>query len=174
MNRFIAIIILSAVSLSFDADARKVKQSLRVDTKSTQSQTSKKQKAVKASEESGFTYYVKGKGTFLLPVDSIVFSGYDKPAAASKEAFLVTNNTDVTLLETTVSVTYKDMEDRMLHKRSSTIKCNIPPGETRKLEIPTWDSQMSYYYFRSAEPRRTATPYKVDITPLSFRLAAGR
>lgn len=171
MNRLFAFIILLAVSLCFETDARKVKQSLRVDTKkSNQSHASKKSKEIKAREENGFIYTVKGKGTFTLPVDSVIFSGYDKPATATKEAFLTTNKTDVTLIEITVSITYKDMKDRMLHKRSSIIKCNIPPGETRKLEIPTWDSQMSYYYFRSAEPKRTATPYKVEITPLSFRL----
>lgn len=171
MNRLIVFIILASVSFCFEAGARKVKQTLRVDTKTrTQSHTSKKTTDVKASSETGFTYTVKGKGSFVLPVDSVVFSGYDKPAAATKEAFLVTNKTDVTLCGITVSITYKDMKDRMLHKRSSTIKCSIPPGETRKLEIPTWDSQMSYYYFRSAEPKRTATPYKVEIAPLSFLL----
>lgn len=171
MNRLFFFIILAALSFCFEADARKVKQSLRVDTKTDkQNHLSKKSTDIKASEENGFIYTVKGYGTFSLPLDSVIFSGYDKPATATKEAFLVTNKTDVRLLEITVSVTYKDMKDRMLHKRSSTVKCNIPPGETRKLEFPTWDSQMSYYYFRSAEPKRTATPYKVEITPLSFRL----
>jgi len=165
---------MAVISFCFEADARKVKQSLRIDTKTqNKNKVSKKTNSVTAKEENGFRYSVKGHGSHLLPVDSVVFSGYDKPANAGKEAFLVTNNTGVTLLEITVIITYKDMEDRMLHKRSSTIKCHIPQGETRKLEIPTWDSQMSYYYFRSAEPKRIATPYQVNITPSSFRILPG-
>jgi hypothetical protein len=41
----------------------------------------------------------------------------------------------------------------------------IPPHSTRRLDIPSWDKQKSYYYIKGKQPRTTATPYTITIHP---------
>ena len=92
------------------------------------------------------------------------FSGYDKPNRATRETFFVTNNLSdsVTVQEINVSFTYMDMQGRMLHKQSHQIQCEIPPGQTRKLSVRSWDTNNAFHYYRSPAPkRRTSTRYKV-------------
>lgn len=95
----------------------------------------------------------------------IRFSGYDKPNRATRETFFVTNNLldSVTIVEIEVTFTYSDMQDRMLHRASQVIKCDIPHGETRKLSVRSWDANNAFHYFRSTPPqRRASSPYKVS------------
>jgi hypothetical protein len=41
----------------------------------------------------------------------------------------------------------------------------IPPHSTRRLDIPSWDKQKSYYYIKGKQPRTSATPYSITIHP---------
>jgi hypothetical protein len=97
-----------------------------------------------------------------ISVSSISISGYDKPVNASKETFLVVNHTDRTITELTVTFTYSDMQGRQLHKATHTVSCDIAPRETKMTAVPSWDRQRSFYYFKSASPRKQATPYNVS------------
>lgn len=108
----------------------------------------------------------------IAPVDSlelialtplIQFSGFDKAASSTKESFLVTNKSDRHISGLEIEITYTDMSDRMLHKRSQTLTMEIPPAETRMATIKSFDSQKSLYYFRSNPPRKGGIPFKVSI-----------
>ena len=103
------------------------------------------------------------------PAD-ISFAGYDKEASSSIESFLIINDSPVTLTGTTVRIIYKDMKQRMLHSRDYDIKCLIPSKQTRKIDIPTWDKQKTYYYYLGNKPKKIATPYNVSIVPVSYTL----
>lgn len=50
------------------------------------------------------------------------------------------------------------------------ITCDIPDGQTRKVDIPTFDRQHSFYYRLSQSPRRQASPFDVPIRILSLML----
>lgn len=166
-------IALLACIIPLCADAKKIRQSLKVETKSqkeNREERYRKKMETKVSVKNGFVFLSPEGEKMTFPKDSVIISGYDKPASALKEAFLITNNTRFSIKEITVEITYTDMTGRMLHKRTAGLRCLIPPYETRKLEISTWDSQLSYYYFRSAESRRPAIPYKVAISPVSFTM----
>jgi len=105
----------------------------------------------------------------MIAADSVPlrFSGYDKPANANRETFLATNlSLSDTVCNMEVEIEYSTMDHRQLHKRKVMISCMIPPGETRMLEIRTWDRQNSYRYYRSREGRSAAVPYTVSISPL--------
>ena len=91
----------------------------------------------------------------------IEISGYDKPLNSNKETFFVSNRGEATIVSIGITLNYFDSQERQLHKTTKTIHCSIPPGETRLLSIPSWDKQNSFYYHRSAQPRRQATPYSV-------------
>ena len=90
--------------------------------------------------------------------DSIRFSGFDKIASSKKESVFVSNNS---LLLLTIS--YHDLEGRQLHSQTVKINTDLPAGETRKIDFPSFDTQGAFYYYKSNAPRRRATPFKVKI-----------
>lgn len=102
------------------------------------------------------------------PQDIEVF-GYDKPATSDKESFFVKNGTDRTLTGFTLKVEYRGKDGKQLHSRTIETECDIPAGETRRIDIKSWDVQKSYYYEKSRVSRRPAIPYSVIITPAGIR-----
>jgi len=96
------------------------------------------------------------------------FSGYEKLLRSTKESLFVTSHCDSTVDRLLLEIVYLDMKRRMLHSRTAVVDIELPSGETRKVDIPSWDAQKAFYYYRSPKPKRGhATPYKVSV-----RLAA--
>lgn len=100
----------------------------------------------------------------------VSFAGYDKEINSNTESFIIINPTDLTITGYEVRIDYLDLQDRMLHSRVVSKSCDVPPGETRKEDIKSWDIQHTYYYHLGNEPKKVATPYKVSLQPLSFRI----
>ena len=106
------------------------------------------------------------------PEHAIRFSGFDKGLLSSKESFFVTNRTQDILTSFTVEIVYRNLQDEMLHSRTVSHNIEIPSGETRRVDIPSWDIQKQFYYFRTSPlPKRQATPFKVTmkLKKASFR-----
>lgn len=102
---------------------------------------------------------------------AIILSGYEKTNSSSRETFFATNNLgpDSTVTAIELTLTYSDSEGRMLHRRTELVRCLIPPGETRALSLPTWDTNRAFHYRGSpAPPRRRSTPF--DVTSAVNRL----
>lgn len=93
--------------------------------------------------------------------DILIISGYDKPLTSHYETFFATNKGSTTITTINIKFNYFDNQNRQLHSATRNISCLIPPGETRLISISSWDKQKSFYYFRSAKPRRQATSYSV-------------
>lgn len=94
----------------------------------------------------------------------LVFSGYEKVLRSTKESFFVTNNTRREVVRLVFEIDYKDMSGNMLDRRRESVDIEIPSGSTRKIDIPAWDKQKVFYYYRSPQPKTAqATPYKVKI-----------
>ena len=114
--------------------------------------------------------------TIALPRnDAVRFSGYEKENRSTRETFFITNNLgpDSTLTAIEVTFTYFTMQGKQLHQRTELIRCLIPPGETRALSIPTWDSNHAFHYHLSTPPRsRRSSPFRVTSTPLRLILQA--
>lgn len=104
--------------------------------------------------------------TLSLPSDSILhLSGYDKPLRSSRESLFVTNRTCRTIKEISFDVEYLDRHGRQLHKRRVTVRCDIPSGQTRRVEFPSWDTQHAFYYRLSTKPQRAdGAPYDIRCT----------
>lgn len=111
--------------------------------------------------------------TVTTGIDSILrLSGYDKPLAASRETLHARNLSDsLTVTFIKLSVKYLDHAGRELHRREVTLHNTISPGTTELVSFPTWDIQRSFFYIRSVEPRRQATPYDISITVDSIAVA---
>lgn len=99
--------------------------------------------------------------TFASYLKAIKFSGYDKKVSATRESFHISNNSCDTIKHITVKIDYLSVDGRQLHSRKADIETELPPGETRKADIRSWDTQKTFYYYRSQKPRSAATPYKV-------------
>lgn len=95
----------------------------------------------------------------------VVLSGYDKPLRSRRESVFATNADSLrTVCQIWLTATYYDLSDRMLHRRSASVDCTLPPRQTRRLEMPSWDTQCSFYYYLSEPPVRAAgIPYKVTL-----------
>lgn len=102
----------------------------------------------------------------ILP--AIRFSGFDKTVASTQESFFISNGLDDSITGMEITITYFDMKGRQLHKRDVNIDIDIPPHETMRTDIKSWDTQKSFYFHQSAKPKRQATPFNVKITLIAL------
>lgn len=104
--------------------------------------------------------------TIATAADStaITFSGYEKTLRSTKESFFATNRTDSAITNLNIVITYKDMKGRTLDCRKVSVDIEIPTGETRRIDIRSWDRQKVFYYHLSSPPKAAqATPYRIKI-----------
>ncbi|MDE6648783.1 MAG: hypothetical protein K2K45_02510 [Muribaculaceae bacterium] len=123
----------------------------------------------------------KGRCRVTLTADSVDFDmiirpavrfyGFDKTIGSSFESFFITNGLDSTIEGMEISITYFDMKGRQLHRRTTRIDCKAAAGETIRTDIKSWDIQKSFYFHRSAKPKRQATPFDVKIDLISINLS---
>ncbi|MDE6633071.1 MAG: hypothetical protein K2K23_08745 [Muribaculaceae bacterium] len=107
----------------------------------------------------------------ILP--AIRFYGFDKTVTSSMESFFISNSLDSEIQEPEIEITYFDMQGRQLHKRNVYLDTTVPPHETVRTDIKTWDTQKSFYFHKSVKPKRQATPFSVKITLLSLKINPG-
>lgn len=100
-------------------------------------------------------------------IPGIRFYGFDKTVGSSIESFFIVNGLDSPLVGLEIEITYVDMKGRQLHKRSVTVECDIPAGETKRVDTKSWDTQKSFYFYQSVKPKRQATPFDVRLRLLS-------
>lgn len=154
MKRCVGLIFFTVfcIAIAGRADAKKIKNSFKIEKES-------KVNDVAAPKIEGLR--LEGE-----EVSEYVFSGYDKEASSSTESFILSNPKNVTVTGFKVKIEYLDMKGRMLHSRVVEEPCYIPGGESRRLDIKSWDIQKVYYYYLGNEPRRVATPFQVKFHPL--------
>lgn len=161
-----AVLIMTAVSVAPNAEARKIK------TKHTIPKVSVKDFEAEAAR------YSEKENVISMESDSITFSdrilpgirfyGFDKTVGSSIESFFISNGLEETLAGVEVEITYLDMKGRQLHKRSVKIDCDIPAGETKRTDVKSWDTQKSFYFHQSVKPKRQATPFDVRLSLISI------
>lgn len=100
--------------------------------------------------------------SFIIPDSSDVqLYGYDKPLRSRTETVFVANNTAFDIEAVAITTQYLDSKGRQFHQSHRRIAVEIPAGETRKVDYPSWDKQQSFYYVGSKRPRTSASPYSV-------------
>lgn len=98
--------------------------------------------------------------------DSVRFYGYEKTLRSTRETMFVSNRSTSRTISTLIfTINYADTQGRMLHSRRVEHPTDIPPEQTRRIDIPSWDRQQTFYYTGSPRPRTSAIPYCVTITP---------
>ena len=107
--------------------------------------------------------------TVVTTPGQITVSGYDKPLRSYGESFFVTNATRQRLSAVVLDIQYLDLQGRQLHNRRVTVAADIPAGETRRVDISSWDKRQTFYYHLGPKPRtRGVTPFAVRIAPVAF------
>lgn len=98
--------------------------------------------------------------------DSIAVDGFEKPLRSMRESMTVHNRTSRPVVAVGLDMVYTDLRGRMIHRGQHTVDAMIPAGESRRIDVPAFDSSASFYYRRSAKPRYTshATPFDVAVT----------
>ena len=99
---------------------------------------------------------------------AIRFYGFDKTLGSTMESFFISNGLDYEIKGMEIQITYSDMKGRQLHKRNVSLECVIPPKETMRTDIKSWDTQKSFYFHQSAKPKRQATPFTAKIELISI------
>lgn len=100
--------------------------------------------------------------------DSVAVAGFEKTLRSNRESMYISNRSASSISELAVTITYYDMDGRMLHKTSHVVAEVIPSGETRLVDVPSFDRQGLYYYHLSPVPTRAtrATPFRVAVEVL--------
>ena len=101
---------------------------------------------------------------------AVRFYGFDKTATSSMESFFISNGLDKPIRAMEAKITYTDMNGRQLHRQNVMIESCLEPGETKRHDIKSWDTQKSFYFYQSVKPKRQATPFSVKIELLSVTL----
>lgn len=102
--------------------------------------------------------------------DSLSISGFEKPLRSRHETFFVTNSSGSHVGSVEVEIDYRDLQGRQLHRAVHTVYCDLPPGQTRRLQVPAMDREGLMYYRLSPVPRgaRHATPFDAVIRILTL------
>lgn len=135
----------------------------------------------KGDDKSQTNEQAMARGTFMVAsqcpdcnngyrLEQIRFAGFDKPGSSSTESFFITNLSDRTMKGVNLYVEYLTPDGRQLHKRFLKLSCDIPPHETRKADIKSWDTQRSFHYEKS-QPSKHSSPFTVRFDPVAFYLA---
>lgn len=97
--------------------------------------------------------------------DSVTVAGFDKPLRSVRESMFVTNRTPDSITGLGIEISYYDTQHRLLHRADHTVSCDIPAGETRRIEVRSFDRAGSFHYRLSPLPRgtRAATPFDATV-----------
>jgi hypothetical protein len=105
--------------------------------------------------------------------NAVTLKGYSKRASDSKESFFITNNTTHRMSAVRLLLRYTTMNGEMLTQRSVTVSVSLKPGETKLVEIKSFDVQRLFYYYAGPQPRKSATPYQVAFRLTGYDIPVG-
>ena len=111
----------------------------------------------------------------LMTVDpaAVTIKGFAKRASDSKESFFITNNTRHRMSAVRLLMRYTTMNGELLTQRSVTVPVSLKPGETKLVEVKSFDVQRLFYYYVGPQPRKQATPFKVSYRLTGYDVPVG-
>ena len=105
--------------------------------------------------------------------NAVTLKGYSKRASDSKESFFITNNTSHRMSAVRLLLRYTTMNGEMLTQRAVTVTVSLKPGETKMVEIKSFDVQRLFYYYAGPQPRKSATPFQVAFRLTGYDIPVG-
>ena len=105
--------------------------------------------------------------------NAVSLKGYSKRASDAKESFFITNNTKQRMSAVRLLLRYTTMQGEMLPQRTVTVPVSLKPGETKLVEVKSFDVQRLFYYYAGPQPRKQATPFKVAFRLTGYDVPVG-
>ena len=105
--------------------------------------------------------------------NAVSLKGYSKRASDAKESFFITNNTKQRMSAVRLLLRYTTMQGEMLTQRTVTVPVSLKPGETKLVEVKSFDMQRLFYYYAGPQPRKQATPFKVAFRLTGYDVPVG-
>ncbi len=105
--------------------------------------------------------------------NAVSLKGYSKRASDTKESFFITNNTKQRMSAVRLLLRYTTMQGEMLTQRTVTVPVSLKPGETKLVEVKSFDVQRLFYYYAGPQPRKQATPFKVAFRLTGYDVPVG-
>ena len=105
--------------------------------------------------------------------NAVSLKGYSKRASDTKESFFITNNTKQRMSAARLLLRYTTMQGEMLTQRTVTVPVSLKPGETKLVEVKSFDVQRLFYYYAGPQPRKQATPFKVAFRLTGYDVPVG-
>ena len=105
--------------------------------------------------------------------NAVSLKGYSKRASDAKESFFITNNTKQRMSAVRLLLRYTSMQGEMLTQRTVTVPVSLKPGETKLVEVKSFDVQRLFYYYAGPQPRKQATPFKVAFRLTGYDVPVG-
>lgn len=105
--------------------------------------------------------------------NAVSLKGYSKRASDAKESFFITNNTKQRMSAVRLLLRYTTMQGEMLTQRTVTVPLSLKPGETKLVEVKSFDVQRLFYYYAGPQPRKQATPFKVAFRLTGYDVPVG-
>lgn len=169
MIRILLLLFLISGLCVIPVESRKIRNTLKVEK---ESKSLKDKEVFIEGEKINISDTISSNGLYsrreIGKLLDVSFAGYDKEANSSKESFIIINLSPYFISGFEIMIEYLDMQGRMLHSRLVKESCEVPPGESRRLDIKSWDTQHTYYYHLGNEPKRVATSFKVNFIPRSY------
>ena len=111
----------------------------------------------------------------LVDIDpnAVTLKGYSKRASDSKESFFITNNTRHRMSAVRLLLRYSTLQGELLTQRTVTVPVNLKPGETKLVEVKSFDVQRLFYYYAGPQPRKQATPFQVAFRLTGYDIPVG-
>lgn len=103
----------------------------------------------------------------VFDAKAVTMRAYTKKANASKESFMLTNNTDYLISRVEITLRYFDVEGNLLHERTEMVECNIPAHSSRQASIKSWDDANRFYFYKD-KSRKGAIPYNVKVKVIGY------
>ena len=105
--------------------------------------------------------------------NAVSLKSYSKRASDAKESFFITNNTKQRMSAVRLLLRYTTMQGEMLTQRTVTVPVSLKPGETKLVEVKSFDVQRLFYYYAGPQPRKQATPFKVAFRLTGYDVPVG-
>ena len=111
----------------------------------------------------------------LIDIDpnAVTLKGFSKRASDSKESFFITNNTKHRMSAVRLLLRYTTMKGELLTQRTVSVPVSLKPGETKLVEVKSFDVQRLFYYYAGPQPRKQATPFQVAFRLTGYDIPVG-
>ena len=97
--------------------------------------------------------------------DAVSMVSYEQRWLDYNGTIALKNNTDTDIHNVNFIITYLDMSDQPLDYEEYTVEVDIAPGMTKKVDIPAYEHDRSYSYYKSearpSEPHRFKIKYEL-------------